>query len=165
LGSPQSTGTTRYEIFTTPAGAEKIHFRFGNESLAVNEIITIEDLSLRPGNIPAYTPPNTGGYISDGSGYNNHAIIQNKCLPINEQGQGLYSLRTYGHTTSSTLAESSYVKGNLPTTITPAAFTISFCAKLNDWGVQTSGILSLSNSATNPTDYMDSTVAQYDGKF
>lgn len=165
LGSPQSTGTTRYEIFTTPVGAEKIHFRFGNGNLAANETITIEDLSLRPGNIPAYTPPHAGGYISDGSGYNNHAIIQNKCLPINEQGQGLYSLRTYGHTTGSTLAESSYVKGNLPTTITPAAFTISFCAKLNDWGVQTSGILSLSNSATNPTDYMDSTVAQYDGKF
>lgn len=109
--------------------------------------------------------PTGASYISDSSGYNHNASISNRCVSTSECAQGISALRTYGNTAGSTLAASSFIKGDIGTTITPSAFTISFAAKLNDWGVQTSGMLSLSNFSSTPTDYQDSLISQYDSRF
>ena len=111
------------------------------------------------------SPVDADNYISDNSGYNHNATIFNRCYPTNETAQGIHALRTYGNTAHSTLAASSYIKSDIGTSITPTAFTISFAAKLNDWGIQTSGMLSLSNNASTPTDYQDSLLSQYDSRF
>lgn len=165
LGAPNAKGNMRYETFTVPSGAVKVYARLGQQSLTSGESITIDKLCLRAGGLAEFGPVNTTELVYDSSGYNHHASMYNKCILTTDTQQGHYALRTYGNTASSSLAASSYIKSDIGYSLTPTAFTISFAAKVNAWGVQTSGLMSLSTNASTPTDYTACLLAQYDSKF
>jgi hypothetical protein len=49
--------------------------------------------------------------------------------------------------------------------ITPTQFSLVTYAKVNAMGHQTSGVISMASTETDPTNYQNYTLAQYDGKF
>lgn len=64
-------GTRRYVIQTLPPGTTSVHVRFGNGSLASGSSITIDQISLKVGNVYDFSQ-----YGLQGSPYNNTGLYQ-----------------------------------------------------------------------------------------
>ena len=111
-----------------------------------------------------YTPTSRASMIVDESGYDHPTILVNNCKFVTDTNSGTLALHTAGSGSTASFGECSYLRADMKTYITPTAFTISMWAKVNTWGKQTSGVLSL-NTGTDPTGYLTSTFVQYDGNF
>lgn len=103
--------------------------------------------------------------IIDESGYNHPTELYNNCELTTDTNSGSFALHTTGLSGGVAHNNCSYLKGDIGTLITPTEFTICFNAKVNQWGAQTSGVLSLNISSNEPTEYLASTFVQYDGNF
>ena len=111
-----------------------------------------------------YTPSTRASMIIDESGYDHPTILVNDCEFVTDTNSGTLALHTAGADNTASFGACSYLRADMKTSITPTAFTISMWAKINTWGKQTSGVLSL-NTSTDPTGYLTSTFVQYDGNF
>ena len=112
-----------------------------------------------------YTPNIRESMIVDESGYNHPTILHNNCGLTTDTNSGSFALHTAGMPDRMAHDDCSYLKTDIGTLITPTEFTICFNAKVNQWGVQTSGVLSLNANEPQPTGYLTSTFVQYDGNF
>ena len=103
--------------------------------------------------------------IEDESGYGHDTAIYNNSALTIDTNSGSFGFRTRGSEDRTAHASCSYLKADLGTSITPTAFTIAFNAKVNVWGAQTSGALSLNVNSPEPIGYLTSTFVQYDSNF
>lgn len=84
---------------------------------------------------------------------------------INDSGIGSRALRTQGTVSKVSFAASSYLLIDMGESITPTQFSLVTYAKVNKMGHQTSGFISMATTETDPTNYQNYTLAQYDSKF
>ena len=119
----------------------------------------------KKGYFSPYVKTSRNSMIIDESGYNHPITLVNNCYFTSDTEKGSLALRTAGASDTASFATCSYLKSDIGVSLTPTAFTISTFAKVNTWGKQTSGMISLSTASSDPTDYQGSTLAQYDGKF
>lgn len=66
-----SNGDQRYVLQTLPEGTVKVHVRFGNQSLASGSSIVVDNISLKTGYNPTYSPPRLSSSL-----YNNTGLLQ-----------------------------------------------------------------------------------------
>lgn len=102
--------------------------------------------------------------IVDSSGNRYNATLVNNCCFLKDTERGKYALQTSQTADGGTQANASYLRGDLGANLTPTALTVSMWAKLNTWGKQTSGLLSL-NISSAAQEYTASTIAQRDSHF
>ena len=104
---------------------------------------------------------------SDCSGYKNNGIKVGNVLSAESGGR--YDTSTYCNSTNigtSTPTGAAFIKCTLVNPIVNAtALTINWWGNIEDYSYQNSGILSLSNDSSYPTDYLTSALAQYDSMF
>jgi hypothetical protein len=119
-----SNGSQRYVLQTLPTGTVKVHVRFGNEFLASGSSITVDNVCLKIGNNPLYSP-----YALTYSPYNNvGGIVQSTTnqdiYTSSDAGVGKQSLECKGGTLIATpitgditqgVTISCWVKGSVPT--------------------------------------------------
>lgn len=160
-----SVGDWRYRKITIPTGYSitQISLRVGNGTLASGSSITVDNVMMTTYDGDRYEYYNTGKVI-DNSGFGYDGTLYNRCYFTSDTAVGTCSLRTYGNTSGVAQSAASYIMADLGQNITPTAFTISMWAKVNAFGVQNSGVLSL-NTNSNVEAYMASTFVQYDGNF
>lgn len=84
---------------------------------------------------------------------------------VNDSGIGTRALRTQGTVSKVSFDASSYLLIDMGESITPTQFSLVMYAKINAMGHQTSGVISLATTETDPTNYQNYTLAQYDSKF
>ena len=117
-------------------------------------------------NTPYVNGTRSAGKVYDNSGYSYSATLTGDCQIISDTKSGQHSLLNNStNTTTSAQAGVAYARGDLGASITPEALTVSFWANVVEYGYQSSGILSLSNNATSPSDYQAAGIHQYDYKF
>ena len=104
---------------------------------------------------------------SDCSGYKNNGIKVGNVLSAESGGR--YDTSTYCNSSNigtSTPTGAAFIKCTLVNPIVNAtALTINWWGNIEDYSYQNSGILSLSNDSSYPTDYLTSALAQYDSMF
>lgn len=161
----KKVGTRRYYTFTPLAGTKAIHIRFGNGASAADASTSIiDEVCLRQGDVYSFSAPGEGNIVYDNSGNGYDGGLRGRCQLVEETARGIHGLRTLGNPERPNISQSSFIYTDLETLITPTQFTICFVAKLHEWGVQTSGFLTLS-SDDQAIAYTTSTVAQYDSIF
>lgn len=84
---------------------------------------------------------------------------------VTDSGIGTQALRTKGTVSKVSFAASSYLLIDMGESITPTQFSLITYAKVNAMGHQTSGVISMASTETDPTNYQNYTLAQYDAKF
>lgn len=84
---------------------------------------------------------------------------------VSDSGMGTRALRTQGTVSKVSFAASSYLLIDMGESITPTQFSLITYAKVNAIGHQTSGFISMATTETDPTNYQNYTLAQYDSKF
>ena len=84
---------------------------------------------------------------------------------VNDSEMGTRALRTQGTVSKVSFAASSYLLIDMGKSITPTQFSLVTYAKVNAMGHQTSGFISMASTETDPTNYQNYTLAQYDSKF
>lgn len=84
---------------------------------------------------------------------------------VSDGGIGTRALRTQGTVSKVSFAASSYLLIDMGESITPTQFSLVTYAKVNAIGHQTSGFISMASTETDPTNYQNYTLAQYDSKF
>lgn len=103
----------------------------------------------------------------DCSGYKNNGNKIGSVL--SSESSGRYSTSTYCNSTNvgtNTTEGASFIRCTLANPIINAtALTINWWGNIEEYSYQNSGILSLSNSSSYPSDYENSALAQYDSIF
>ena len=149
----------------------------GRPSTNPNDI-TLSNFKLEKGSVATPWCPHTSDSLytslgldsiteSDCSGYKNDGNKIGNALPSSESGR--YSTSTYCNSTNigtSTPTGAAFIKCALVNPIINATtLTINWWGNIEDYSYQNSGILSLSNDPSYPSDYMTSALAQYDSIF
>ena len=103
----------------------------------------------------------------DCSGYRNDGNKVGNVLPSEPSGR--YNISTYCNSTNigtNTPEGAAFIKCALVNPVMNAtALTINWWGNIEDYSLQDSGILSLSNDPSYPSDYETSALAQYDSRF
>lgn len=104
---------------------------------------------------------------SDCSGYKNNGIKVGNVISVESGGR--YYTSTYCNSTNigtNTPTGAAFIKCSLVSPIINATtLTINWWGNIEDYSYHDSGILSLSNDPSYPSDYMTSALAQYDSIF
>ena len=140
--------------------------------------IIVENPKLEKGSVATSWCPHTSDSLytslgldstteNDCSGYKNNGIKVGNVLSAESGGR--YDTSTYCNSTNigtSTPTGAAFIKCTLVNPIVNAtALTINWWGNIEDYSYQDSGILSLSNDSSYPTDYLTSALAQYDSRF
>lgn len=162
-------GVERYYFITATANPAKTLTAVGgwlmDHSSGSGKKMTATRSQLEIGAYPTpYTPSTRTSMIIDESSYDHPTVLVNDCEFVTDTNSGTVALHTAGAGDTASFGACSYLRADMKTSITPAAFTVSMWAKVNTWGKQTSGVLSF-NTSTDPTGYLTSTFVQYDGNF
>lgn len=172
--------TTEYQRFTIKDGYNELTFVANSYVNGLTEILMDDtsrtgweskaifskfQLEKRDYATPYVRGTRNGLGIEDESGYGRSTTIYNNSALTKDTNSGSFGFRTSGSEDRTAHANCSYLKADLGASITPTAFTIAFNAKVNTWGAQTSGVLSLNTVGTEPTAYLGSTFVQYDSNF
>ena len=162
-------GIERYYFITATANPAKTLTAVGgwlmDHSSGSGKKMTATRSQLEIGAYPTpYTPLTRESMIIDESGYDHPTVLINDCEFVTDTNSGTVALHTAGAGDTASFSACSYLRADMKTSIIPTAFTVSMWAKVNTWGKQTSGVLSL-NTSTDPTGYLTSTFVQYDSNF
>ena len=163
-------GIERYYYITATADPTKTLTGVGgwlmDHSSGTGKQITATRSQLELKDHPTpYAPTNRVGRIADCSGLNRNGVIYGNINLTQEGNYGTYTLTNTGSAESLVMENTSCIIGDLGSEFTPEAFSLFFSGNVREFGAQGSGLFCLSNASTRPTDYLNSTLRQYDWNF
>lgn len=90
FGGGTAVGNRRYAIITLPNKTKKIHLRFGNNDLDVNNSIIIDEICVRTGTVYEFTPPLDMQMPTNVSGLYSTTYCENLAI-VDDAPQGKYA--------------------------------------------------------------------------
>jgi hypothetical protein len=90
FGGGTAIGNRRYAIITLPNKTKKIHLRFGNNDLDVNNSIVIDEICVRTGTVYEFTPPLDMQMPANVSGLYSTTYCENLAI-VDDAPQGKYA--------------------------------------------------------------------------
>ena len=106
------------------------------------------------------------GIEYDTSGYSNNALNVGTTKTLTGSPRNnLFTKIISSNPSDGNANGASYIKGEMKNTIITDCITLSWWSNMESWAYQDSGLLSLSNNSSQPNDYQDSAMNQFDSVF